>query len=147
MTEFVSATTAFVMAWSVYQVFQSVRETRKATSSSPVVHTIPVAAAAPVSTKPAVPERMPDPPPVPATRRKASAPAGSPVGTQVRDPVSGEVINMPTNYRFAKKWIKAALVTEGLLDRVYKPNELDEVATQKTRNALERFRSLPKYQA
>lgn len=138
MTEFVCATTAFVMVYAVYVVFQSARETRK---SPPVVNKITVSPA------PTTPVSEPTPQSPAAVRRRTTTPAGNSAGSQVRDPVSGEVISMPTNYRFAKKWIKDALVTEGLLDRVYKPNELDDVATQKTRDALERFKLLPKYQA
>jgi hypothetical protein len=68
------------------------------------------------------------------------------LGIQLRDPVTGDVSIAPTNYRFAKKWIKEALVVEGLLDRVYKPSELDQVASQKVKEALDTFKSLEKYQ-
>ena len=54
---------------------------------------------------------------------------------------------MPTNYRFAKKWIKEAMVAEGLLDRVYKSSELNDEIAHKVKEALERFKELPKYQA
>ncbi len=65
---------------------------------------------------------------------------------QLRDPVTGESAAMPTNYRFAKRWIKEAMVREGLLDRVYKNTELQEEAIdRKVREALEQFKALKKY--
>jgi hypothetical protein len=100
-----------------------------------------------VVTAVAEPDPVVTPPPAPARRRTTvPASAGADRGVQVRDPASGEIITMPTNYRFAKRWLKDALVTEGLLDRVYKPSELDDAANRKTREALEQFKSLPKYQ-
>jgi hypothetical protein len=65
---------------------------------------------------------------------------------QLRDPVTGESAAVPTNYRFAKRWIKEAMVREGLLDRVYKNTELQEEAIdRKVREALEQFKALKKY--
>lgn len=67
---------------------------------------------------------------------------------QLRDPVTGESAAVPTNYRFAKRWIKEAMVREGLLDRIYKNTELqDEAIDCKVREALERFKMLKKYWA
>ncbi|GAB6066835.1 hypothetical protein JCM13664_01530 [Methylothermus subterraneus] len=67
---------------------------------------------------------------------------------QLRDPISGETAAIPTNYRFAKRWIKEAMVREGLLDRVYKNAELqDEAVEQKVKEAFERFKGLKKYWA
>ncbi|MGI9211575.1 MAG: hypothetical protein ACR2HF_03815 [Methylococcaceae bacterium] len=150
MTELISATTVFIMAYAIHVVFQSVRlphKTKPASMPIPVV-TRPVRVAMAVVSEPVVhpvaEESTTQTPP----RRATTAPArpSADRGASVRDPVSGDITTMPTNYRFAKKWIKEALVAEGLLDKVYKPNELDDTANQKTRNALERFKSLPKYQ-
>ncbi len=67
---------------------------------------------------------------------------------QLRDPATGESAAVPTNYRFAKRWIKEAMVREGLLDRVYKNTELqDEAIDHKVREALEQFKALKKYWA
>ncbi|MBN2700466.1 MAG: hypothetical protein JXR29_03345 [Methylothermaceae bacterium] len=67
---------------------------------------------------------------------------------QLRHPESGEAAAVPTNYRFAKRWIKEALVTEGLLDRVYKNNELqDEATNEQVKAALDHFKRLKKYWA
>lgn len=65
----------------------------------------------------------------------------------LRNPATGETAAVPTNYRFAKKWIKEALVAEGLLDRTYKNAELEGDTAQKVKDALERLKGLAKYQA
>lgn len=64
-----------------------------------------------------------------------------------KNPLSGEISPVPSNYRFAKKWIKDALVMEGLLEKVYKPSELDENASEKVREALEKLGGIEKYRA
>ncbi len=72
---------------------------------------------------------------------KAKLPKGS-----VRNPESGEITKIATSYRMTKRWIKEALVTEGLLDKVYKVSEIDTAATKKIDKALEKLQSLDKYQ-
>ncbi len=64
----------------------------------------------------------------------------------VKNPKTGEFAKIPANYAFAKRWIKEALVSEGLLDRVYKNSELDEATNAKIHLALEHLKSLEKYQ-
>lgn len=82
----------------------------------------------------------------PAPLEAVAAPEEVAQVKQLRDPVTGESAAMPTNYRFAKRWIKEAMVREGLLDRVYKNTELQEEAIdQKVREALEHFKALKKY--
>ncbi|PPD44522.1 MAG: hypothetical protein CTY16_11675 [Methylobacter sp.] len=63
----------------------------------------------------------------------------------VRDPITGEVATVTANYRFTKRWIKEALVTEGLLDKVYKNNELDAAAETAIKTALVAFMEMGKY--
>jgi hypothetical protein len=65
----------------------------------------------------------------------------------LRDPATGETCPPPSNYRFAKKWVKEALVKEGLLNKVYKNSELNAAANPVVKQALERFRRLEKYRA
>ena len=78
---------------------------------------------------------------------EGAAPAEGPKVERLRDPETGEIAASPTNYRFAKRWIKEALVREGLLDRIYKPNEIDEAIGRKVRDALARLKVMDKYQA
>jgi len=95
--------------------------------------------------------KAPEPKTTPA--KPAAAPA-APVAMEAtkltdefRNPATGEVSPVPANYRFAKKWIKDALVSEKLLDRVYKPNELDDAASKKVKEAIEKLRAIKKYHA
>ncbi len=86
----------------------------------------------------------------PAPAKAESAPSEEEIVQvkQFRHPDTGETAAVPTNYRFAKRWIKEALVKEGLLDRLYKNNELqDDAINQKVREALEKFKTLKKYWA
>ncbi|BBL73494.1 hypothetical protein [Methylomagnum ishizawai] len=82
--------------------------------------------------------------PAPAAPAKAGLPERGP---NLRNPATGETAAFPTNYRFAKKWLKEALVEEGLLDHIYKPSELDGAGAVVVKEALEKFRHLEKYHA
>lgn len=73
---------------------------------------------------------------------KTPVPKGS-----VRDPKSGEVAAVTGNYRFTKRWVKEALVAEGLLGKVYKNNELDADTEVLIKSAIATFITLDKYQA
>lgn len=65
-----------------------------------------------------------------------------------KDPKTGEKAANPTNYRFAKRWIKEALVAEGVLDKIYKNSELDDSKTNKrVKEALDQFKQMEKYYA
>ncbi len=66
---------------------------------------------------------------------------------ELKNPKTGEISKIPNNYRFGKRWIKDALVTEGLLDKVYKNNELDEATNNKVQAALDALKNMEKYQA
>jgi hypothetical protein len=88
-----------------------------------------------------------------ASAQDVKAPAAKPAGRtsanaadSIRNPKTGEVSKVPTNYAFAKRWIKDALVAEGLLEKVYKNNELDEAISGKIAEALQQLRALEKYQ-
>ncbi|WP_349432145.1 hypothetical protein Q9L42_004980 [Methylomarinum sp. Ch1-1] len=53
---------------------------------------------------------------------------------------------IPNNYRFTKRWVKEALVNEGLLDKIYKNNELDDATNAKIKTALDKLKAMDKYQ-
>ena len=82
----------------------------------------------------------------PATVKTAS-PQTAAAATKggLKNPATGEVSNVPNNYRFAKRWIKEALVKEGLLDKVYKNNELDDKANTKIKRALTKLAKMDAY--
>jgi hypothetical protein len=66
-------------------------------------------------------------------------------GDEVKNPLTGEVSKIPNNYRFGKRWIKEALVAEGLLDQVYKNNEINEAVNAKVQVAMMSLKNMDKY--
>ena len=75
---------------------------------------------------------------------KAKAKTKVPDGN-LRNPETGEVAKMATSYRMCKRWIKEALVSEGLLEKIYKTNELDDAAKVKINKALDKLAKMDKY--
>jgi hypothetical protein len=63
----------------------------------------------------------------------------------LRDPKTGEVATTYSNYRFTKRWIKDALVAEGLLEKVYKNNELDSATEATIKDAIVKLEAIDKY--
>lgn len=66
--------------------------------------------------------------------------------TGLKNPETGEIATNYANYRFMKRWIKEALVTEGLLEKVYKNNELNEEVEVKIKEALAKLEIIDRYQ-
>ena len=177
MFEFLFFVTAVYMAYVAYEAYQAVGRAEKGEPvfkprpAVPQKATVAPAAAAktaapaPVAAKAAPKAAAPAAKPAPATKTKATAktpakPAAKPAAApapaaaepvkltdEFRNPATGELSPVPANYRFAKKWIKDALVSEKLLDRVYKPNELDDAASKKVKEAIEKLRAIKKYHA
>ena len=79
-----------------------------------------------------------------ATPAKAKAKTKVPDGN-LRNPETGEVAKIATSYRMCKRWIKEALVSEGLLEKIYKTNELDDAAKVKINKALDKLAKMDKY--
>ena len=73
-------------------------------------------------------------------KAKAKLDSGS-----LRNPETGEVAKIASSYRMCKRWIKDALVTEGLLEKVYKTNEVDEAEKEKIDKALVKLAKMEKY--
>ncbi|MFM8442321.1 MAG: hypothetical protein ACKN9W_03140 [Methylococcus sp.] len=128
-----------------------------AATPAPVAKAQPAAAPA-VKVAAAKAETAPTakPQPAPAPAKPAAPVKAAPVkasdeparlADELRNPATGEVTAAPGNYRFAKKWIKEALVQEKLLDRIYKPNELDDATSLKVKEAIDKLRTMKKYQA
>ena len=65
----------------------------------------------------------------------------------LKDPKTGEVATTYSNYRFTKRWIKEALVAEGLLDKVYKNDELNAEIEATIKGALVKLEALDKCRA
>jgi len=65
----------------------------------------------------------------------------------LRDPKTGEVATSYNNYRFTKRWIKDALVSEGLLPKVYKNDELEPTIEANIKAAIIKLGALKTYKA
>jgi len=78
----------------------------------------------------------------PKTKPKAKAV----VSNSLRNPETGDVDKIATSYRMTKRWIKDALVTEGLLPKVYKTTELDDATKLKAKKAIDKMAKMDKYQ-
>lgn len=148
MTELLFGLTIVFVGYVIYEVFKTVSTINNV--SPPEVEAPPPAGKQPLGApleevRAATSATGPEPAPI-------AGPAPEPRGdaerkSQIRNPATGEVSAVPNNYRFAKRWIKEALVAEGLLDRIYKPGELDGAASEKVKEALEALRWMDKYQA
>jgi len=148
MTELLAVLTAIFVIYALYEVFATVSQ-----SGDGLSQTSPDNSRGAPQTDPA---RHPSPPSVATTPPVAQAPASAKSvitgiehekHTNLRNPVTGEISPMPGNYRFAKKWIKEALVEEGLLPKVYKNSELTETLNLKAKEAIEKIKHLEKYHA
>jgi hypothetical protein len=108
---------------------------------------------APVAQPAAAPPASVATPAPPAPTAVVAAPPPRPAAAAddkkilLRDPASGETCPLPSNYRFAKKWVKEALVQEGLLKKIYKNSELNAEASAAVKEALEQFKRLDQYHA
>lgn len=76
------------------------------------------------------------------TKAKASS---KPATGDLRNPETGDVDKIASSYRMTKRWIKEALVTEGLLPKVYKTAELDDATKLKINKALVKLAKMDKY--
>lgn len=86
-------------------------------------------------------------PVTPEKKTHVSKKAATPRKTGLKDPKTGEIATVYSNYRFTKRWIKDALVAEGLLDKVYKNNELDVDTEIKIKQAVAKLEEIEKYRA
>ena len=83
--------------------------------------------------------RKPEPAPAPATQHAGKR--------GLKNPNTDEVATTYSNYRFTKRWIKEALVAEGLLDKVYKNEELNAEIEATIKGAVVKLEALDKYRA
>jgi len=156
----------FTAAYLAYVGYEAHRAIQCAEKGEPVFK--PKSAPAPaapkpeiksVSAAPAAPAPVVKAAPAPAAKKPPPAPAKAAetppkvgdepakLADELRNPATGELTAAPGNYRFAKKWIKEALVQEKLLDKIYKPNELDDATSLKVKEAIDKLRAMKKYQA
>lgn len=111
----------------------------KAAPAKPVASKAAAPAAPKAAAKPAATKAKPA-----AAKKAVAATAPS---TGLKDPKTGEVATAYGNYRFAKRWIKDALVAEGLLEKVYTANELNAETDVKIKAAIAKLEAMDKYKA
>ncbi|MFN5745715.1 MAG: hypothetical protein ACK443_06465 [Methylococcaceae bacterium] len=141
MFEFFFTLTVAFLAYVVKDAYTAITRANK---GEPILPPRP-AKASPAVTAPAP---TPASPVVTEKPKVAPTPPAASVtpANNLRNPATGEITAVPANYRFAKKWIKDALVSEKLLDRVYKPSQLDDATAKKAKDAIEQLRTIAKYQ-
>ncbi|MDP3876291.1 MAG: hypothetical protein Q8Q50_04855 [Methylobacter sp.] len=148
-------TTIFV-AYVVYAIVDEQKEPAKprAPAIKPEAPQVAAVAEKVAEEKPAVTrlsKAAPKPPATKAAVTKAKAVKKAPVtavkNSGLKDPKTGEVATTYSNYRFTKRWIKDALVTEGLLDKVYKNNELNADTETAIKQAIAKLEAMDKYRA
>ena len=65
----------------------------------------------------------------------------------LKNPLTGEITTSYSNYRFTKRWIKDALVVEGLVSKVYSNTELNAAIETTIKSALVKLEAIDKYKA
>ena len=147
--------TVIFVAYVVYHMFNEQKEA-PTNSSNPVVKPLHDVSAV-LTTKPAVvlaPKTSNQSKKPAAVKAKTKVVKKTPVTTTakstdikkgLRDPKTGEVATTYNNYRFTKRWIKDALVSEGLLTKVYKNNELEPAIEATIKAAIVKLEALEKY--
>lgn len=104
------------------------------------------AAAKPAPAKVSAPKAAAKPAPAKAASVTAAAESSAPKSSGLKDPRTGEVTTSYANYRFTKRWIKEALVAEGLIDKIYKNDELNAAVEAKLKTAIAKLEDMKKYQ-
>ncbi len=151
MTEGLFILTTIFVAYVVYVIVSDSKAEKEKTSAPEAEEQTPkkTAAAKPSTPKPATSKPKSAPAKKPQVKKPQPKTAAKPEADvkELRNPETGEVSTIAANYRFMKRWIKDAMVTEGLLEKVYKNNELDDAATTKINAAIEQLKTLEKYKA
>lgn len=134
-----------------YVLFQSVfgaPQAPQAPESEPEPKKEPAPAKLKAAEKaPAKAKATPKPAKVAPKKAAVSAKSTGGASPQIKNPETGEVVTVPGSYRFVKRWIKDALVTEGLLDKVYKNSELDDAINENIKTAINKLKAKQKYKA
>ncbi|MDI1230179.1 MAG: hypothetical protein PSU93_03400 [Methylobacter sp.] len=104
----------------------------------------------PVATKTAAPEVATKAAAAKATTVKPAAVKKAPAqvtakSAGLKNPQTAEIATTYSNYRFTKRWIKDALVAEGLLEKVYKNNELNTETEATIKEAIGKLEAMDKY--
>ena len=145
MTEVLFIVVAIIVAYVIYVIVSE----QKSTSISAVSQAKPEKPVEAV--KQSTPQSAPKIEKVAAVKSVASAthkpePATQHAGKRgLKNPNTDEVATTYSNYRFTKRWIKEALVAEGLVDKVYKNDELNAELETKIKSAVLKLEANDKY--
>ena len=127
---------------------QTVTKAKSAENLQPTVQPIQLEQAPKPQIKPIPLEKMPVKSIKPSVKKTSVTKVFvANVKAGLRDPNTGEVATVANNYRFMKRWIKEALVAEGLVEKIYKNNELDTATEALIKQALTKLESMEKYRA
>jgi hypothetical protein len=145
--------TIIFVAYVIYHMFNELKEVPTPTSSElNTKHEAPTALtpkAAVTATPKAVTQTKKPAAIKPRAIKKTTITAVAAKSTENKkgllDPKTGEVTTSYNNYRFTKRWIKDALVSEGLLTKVYKNNELEPAIEATIKAAIVKLEGLEKY--
>jgi hypothetical protein len=147
MTEVLFILVAIIVAYVIYVIVSE----QKTTSTSAVSQAKPEKPVAAV--KQSTPQSAPKIEKVAAVKSVGSATSKPEPATQnagkrgLKNPKTGEVATTYSNYRFTKRWIKEALVAEGLMGKVYKNDELNAELEAMIKSAVVKLEALDKYRA
>lgn len=149
MSELLFILTTIYVAYVVYTAADSAKKEVQANRPAHVETiitpsgSIPVAEAAPAveaAVAPVVEVKV-------ETKKAEETKAAAVSSNNLRDPKTGETAKVTNNYRGLKRWLKEALVAEGLLEKVYSNNELNDETNAKIKDALEAIKGMSKYHA
>ena len=150
MTELVYVFIAIFVAYVIYGVVSDKKSTTTPSPVNPAKSEKSVVAAKPARPRSASKtKKVADvktvaavaSPPEPATTPQDAGKRG------LKDPKTGEVTTVYSNYRFTKRWIKEALVAEKLLEKIYKNDELTADIEANIKSAVVKLEAIEKYQA
>lgn len=139
MTEIFFVLTVIYAAYVIYSIVSDSKKAKVIDDSAPALMSV-----VNVAVKPLIPEKIMAQPLVKPVTKTTKQPAATKFG--LKNPETGEIVSNYANYRFMKRWIKEALVTEGLLEKVYKNNELNTEVETQVKEALARLESMARYQ-
>lgn len=147
MSEVLFILTTIYVAYVVYMVMDSPSVATKPASKATVLTpsgSVPAAAETSVASAVAEPAPIAE---IKAEEKVEEVKAAPVSSNNLRDPETGEVAKVTNNYRGLKRWLKEALVTEGLLEKVYSNSELNDETNAKIKVALEAIKTMSKYHA
>ena len=146
MTELLFILTTIFVAYVVYVIINEQQTIMKSAASEKLKGALEVVAEQPIQQEVKIKEVKAKIEPTPIVQPKpATRVAANNSKNSVRDPKTGEVTALTNNYRFMKRWVKEALVAEGLLSKVYKNNEIDTGAEDLIKEALLKLGAMDKY--